>query len=372
MEIPKTRYARSADGTFIAYVVFGEGPDLLVAWPWISHRELFWEDPDVGQWLRSLAKFARVITMDQRGIGLSDRMTQMIDLETKVDDLRAVLDAASSHRTPYGQGVDGGAICSMFAAIYPGRTQGLVMWSWIPIGGHVPDYPWSLSQEERDRFRQLIADTWGDEWIPSGEWMTAQIPGARHVLLPAEPDFPPYLGDTDINLRAVASFLSEIHEQEAEFDRVLATVLFTDIVDSTAAAALMGDAKWRALMAEHDRIAKALIARFRGTYVKNTGDGLMATFDGPARAVRAAQAMIDAVKPLGVDIRTGMHTGEVNRRDGDLMGLGVHVAARVAALAGALTSSAVKDLTAGSGPTFEDAGEHELKPDRWRLSRVVA
>jgi class 3 adenylate cyclase len=447
VDSPKTRYAQSADGTYIAYMVFGSGPDLLVTWPWISHLELYWEDPDVGPWLRSLARFARVITLDQRGIGLSDRMTQVIDLETKVDDVRAVLDAAGSTRTTlYGQGVDGGAICSMFAATYPERTLGLLLWSGMPCGGHEPDYPWSITRKFGDNSVRLIAETWGDEdavaallsdsgltsilddpaacrrwarlmrnaasrgdalvhervfqgtdfrpilpsihvptvilhrqddWMQSAEWMITQIPGARLVRLPEDRDFPPFLGDTANNLRAVEEFLATIHQEQAELDRVLATVLFTDIVDSTATAAVMGDAKWRALVDEHDRIAKGLIGRYRGEYRKSTGDGLMATFDGPARAVRCAQAFVEAVKPLGIEVRTGAHTGEVTFGDNDLAGIGVHVAARVAGLAGTSevwASSTVKDLTAGSGLTFEDAGEHELKgvPDRWRLYRVVS
>jgi class 3 adenylate cyclase len=171
--------------------------------------------------------------------------------------------------------------------------------------------------------------------------------------------------------------VADARQEESDLDRVLATVLFTDIVDSTSTAAVMGDAKWRELLAEHDRIAKGLIARYRGEYRKSTGDGLMATFDGPARAVRCAKAFVEAVKPLGIEIRAGVHTGEVTIGEEDLAGLGVHVAARVAALAGAnevWASSTVKDLTAGSGLTFEEAGEHELKgvPDRWRLYRVVS
>jgi class 3 adenylate cyclase len=178
-------------------------------------------------------------------------------------------------------------------------------------------------------------------------------------------------------LEAVGELISGIREEQASFDRVLATVLFTDIVDSTATAAVMGDAKWRTLIDEHDRLAKAIIARYRGEYVESTGDGLLATFDGPARGVRCAQALGQAMKPLGVEIRAGAHTGEITHVEHGVAGLGVHVAARVAAMAGAnevWTSSTVKDLTAGSGLAFEDAGEHELKgvPDRWHLYRVVA
>jgi class 3 adenylate cyclase len=177
-------------------------------------------------------------------------------------------------------------------------------------------------------------------------------------------------------LEAVGELIEGIREEQASLDRVLATVLFTDIVDSTATAATMGDAKWRGLIEEHDRIAKGLIGRFRGTYVRGTGDGLLATFDGPARGVRCAQALVEAVRPLGVEIRAGLHTGEIEYGGHDLAGVGVHIGARVGALAGTnevWVSSTVKDLVVGSGLAFEDAGEHELKgvPDRWRLYRVV-
>jgi class 3 adenylate cyclase len=177
-------------------------------------------------------------------------------------------------------------------------------------------------------------------------------------------------------LAAVGDLIASIRDELESFDRVLATVLFTDIVDSTATAAVLGDAKWRKLIDEHDRMAKALVARYRGEYVHSTGDGLLATFDGPARAVRCAQAIIEAARPLGVEVRAGLHTGEIERADHGIAGVGVHLGARVGAMAGTgevWVSSTVKDLTAGSGLTFEDRGEHELKgvPDRWRLYRVV-
>jgi class 3 adenylate cyclase/pimeloyl-ACP methyl ester carboxylesterase len=446
---PTTRYARSADGTYIAFQAFGDGPDLLIAFPWISHLELFWEDPDVGPWLRSLARFARVITMDQRGIGLSDRMTQVIDLETKVDDVRAVLDAADSERTTlYGQGVDGGSICAMFAATYPERTIGVVFWSGQTCGGIQADYPWRIEAGETASFLRLIADTWGDadtvgpllveagiesiaddpvaraRWartmrnaasrgdalthermfdetdfrsilpaihVPSvilqpawdedsvaqGEWMTSQLQGSRLVRLPHQIDFPPYLGETEANLKAMREFLADLHAVEAEFDRVLATVLFTDIVDSTAQGAAMGDRTWREIRERHDEIVRANLARFRGREIKTMGDGFLATFDGPARGVRCAQAIATGVEPLGIEIRAGLHTGEVAIEGDDVSGVGVAIGARVGAKASAsevLVSQTVKDLVAGSGLTFEDAGEHELKgvPDRWRLYRAVA
>ena len=222
----------------------------------------------------------------------------------------------------------------------------------------------------------VLVPAWSDDSTQQAEWMASQIPGSTFTLLPSQDEFPPYYGPSDVNIRAVREFIEGLHAVEQELDRVLATVLFTDIVDSTATAAVMGDAKWRALIEDHDKLAKAMVSRFRGTFVRGTGDGMLATFDGPARAVRCAEAFVEAIKPHGVEIRAGCHTGEITFGGNDLAGLGVHVAARVAAMAGpseVWSSSTVKDLTAGSGLTFEDAGEHELKgvPDRWRLYRVA-
>ena len=446
METPKTRYARSSDGTYIAYQVFGTGPDLLLASAWISHLEIMWEIDELSSWLRALGRFARVINMDQRGIGLSDRMTQMIDLETRVDDVRAVLDAAGCNRSVlYGQGLDGGAICAMFAAIYPERTAGLLLWSGQASGIRDADYPWAETSAVNAEFSALIADTWGDEdrigpllreaglptqaddpaarklWarlmrnaasrgdalihermfdetdyrsilpaihvptailqpededLPAAEWMASQIPGAKVVRLPESPDFPPEFSHPERNLEATRAFIADLREQEAELDRVLATVLFTDIVDSTALSAAMGDHAWRDVVERHHAIIRGSLGRFRGTEIDTAGDGFFASFDGPARAVRCALAAIEAVRPLGIEIRAGVHTGEVEIINAKVGGIAVSIGARVSSLAGAsdvLVSSTVKDLVAGSGLAFEDAGEHELKgvPDRWHLYRVV-
>jgi class 3 adenylate cyclase/pimeloyl-ACP methyl ester carboxylesterase len=213
----------------------------------------------------------------------------------------------------------------------------------------------------------------------NGRLIASRVRGARLLEMAPSPNeigTMHWYGRAPAILDAVGELIASIRDEQASFDRVLATVLFTDIVDSTATAATMGDAKWKALIADHDRIARGVVARFRGTFVRGTGDGLLATFDGPARGVRCAQALAEAMAPLGLEIRAGLHTGEVEHGGSDLAGIAVHIGARVGAMAGpgeVWVSSTVKDLTAGSGLTFEDRGEHELKgvPDRWHLYRVT-
>ncbi len=206
--------------------------------------------------------------------------------------------------------------------------------------------------------------------------LAERIPGARHVQLPGK-DWTPYAGNIDALTDEVERFVRSVSAEEASFDRVLATVLFTDIVGSTEKAATLGDAAWRELLERHHAVVRAMIGRYRGAEIDTTGDGFLATFDGPARGVRCAQAIIEALKPLGLEVRAGLHTGEVEMIDGKVGGIAVHVGARVGALAGpsqVLVSQTVRDLVGGSGLTFEDADEHELKgvPDRWRLYRVVS
>jgi class 3 adenylate cyclase len=447
VETPKTRYARSADGAHIAYQVFGQGDvDLLWIHPWFTHVEVMWELPSIARFNDLMGSVARVIWFDQRGVGLSDRTKGIPDLETRVDDLRAVLDAAGSERTLlWGGGPDGGALCAMYAATSPERVIGLAFWNTSARTLWAPDYPWGLSSEENQGFDEIVHRGWGmEEHTPEIMRIAAGPPEVRHTpegirwaakamrymaspgdlvafdemwaaidfraILPAihvpvlvmyttgdddgsadeeaaflaskiagsrRISFPPWPDNSDAAVAAIHEFQQGIRDEEAEFDRVLATVLFTDIVDSTATAAVMGDSKWRALIETHDSVARGTVARYRGTFVRGTGDGMLATFDGPARAVRCAQAFGEAMGSHGVEIRAGVHTGEIAYGGNDLAGIGVHVAARVAGMAGASevwASSTVKDLTAGSGLTFEDAGEHELKgvPDRWRLYRVVS
>jgi class 3 adenylate cyclase len=451
MEIPKTRYARSADGTFIAYQVLGGGGgelDLLWISPWFSELEVMWEYPPVARFYREMASFARLITLDQRGIGLSDRSRGFPDLETRMDDVRAVLDAVGSERSVlWGAGPDGGGLCAMYAATYPERVRALAFWNAVAKSASAADYPFGAPQDELDAFNALVETGWGDEdrtaeimreaGIPSiagdpnavrwaakvcrrmgapgdvvafdnmwneidfravlptvhvpavaiyrqfpGNPSSAQyedlverMPGAKAIELPPG-DFPPWTGGTQEAVRALREFVEETRSDEAELDRVLATVLFTDIVDSTDKAAEMGDEAWGELVLRHHSTVRGLLARYRGTEMDNSGDGFFATFDGPARAVRCAQQIVQAIAPLGLRIRCGLHTGEVRTVDGKAAGIAVVIGSRIGAMAGPseiFSSSTVKDLTAGSGLVFEDAGEHELKgvPDRWHLYRVV-
>jgi class 3 adenylate cyclase len=210
--------------------------------------------------------------------------------------------------------------------------------------------------------------------LEEGRWVAAQIPGARFVELPGE-DHPPWAGDQRSVIETISSFLG-VSRPPVEVHRLLATVLFTDIVDSTRKAVELGDAAWKELLVECEERSKAEIARYSGTFINTTGDGVLATFDGPARAVRCAQAIGMSLREVGLEIRAGCHTGEVELDGDTVQGIAVHIGARVAALASGgevLVSSTVKDLVVGSGLGFESAGEHELKgvPDRWRLYRVV-
>ncbi|HTG46913.1 MAG TPA: adenylate/guanylate cyclase domain-containing protein [Actinomycetota bacterium] len=221
----------------------------------------------------------------------------------------------------------------------------------------------------------LVLHRTGDRLEPlvQARYIAARTPGARFIELPGDD----HLYPLDDLVPHIAAFADSIRVEQAEFDRVLATVMYTDIVDSTARAASLGDARWQDIRAQHDAIVRSQISRYRGREIKSMGDGFLVTFDGPARAVRCATTIADAVPPLGIEIRAGLHTGEIALEGADVAGLGVVIGARVGALAGAsevLVSQTVKDLVAGSGLTFEDAGEHELKgvPDRWRLYRVTA
>jgi class 3 adenylate cyclase/alpha-beta hydrolase superfamily lysophospholipase len=452
VDIPDTRYAITEDGVHIAYQVVGDGPvDIVFVHAFVTHLELMWELPSFEQLLRALSSFARVILFDKRGVGLSDRLSSSHPtLEARMDDLRAVLDAARSDRALLFGVSDGGALATLFAATTPERSLGLLLWSGAVRLAWAPDYPWGMRDDDfEDRLRAreglwgnprrgeesvtmtfwvdgerlsrdphfvswlmrlqrngaapgdlatfnrvwlstdarsalpaiqvptvvAVRDAWPAELIEESTWTARQIPGASVVTLPGWGE-DPYVGDVAPVADAVERFLSSIREEQEVFERVLATVLFTDIIGSTQHASALGDREWKRLVEQHHSRVRALLSRFRGNEVDTAGDGFYATFDGPARAVRCASAIARSVESLGIHVRAGLHTGEVETIAGKAGGLAVVIGARIASLAGPseiLVSQTVRDLTAGSGLTFEELGDRELKgvPGRWRINRVV-
>lgn len=440
--MPTTQYARSGDLS-VAYQVVGDGPlDLVWVPGFVSHVEMVWEMPPAARLIERLASFSRLIMFDKRGTGLSDPVEGSPTLEERIDDLRAVMEAAGSERAAVVGISEGVPMSLLFAATHPELVSALVLYGGMARSTWAPDYPWATPVEalressaellphlndgtilevmapslaDDPQARQMFArfqryaaspamlkqnmemfldidvrpilpaidvptrvlHRRGDMTVNrrAAEWMADQIPGATYVELPGI-DHLPFAGDTDALIDEVEEFLTGVR-RDVEVDRILATVMFTDIVDSTKRASAMGDRAWRDLLDAQNAVLRRELARFRGREVKTLGDGMLATFDGPARAIRCALEMIDAVRPLGIEIRVGLHTGEVEVVDGaqpggDVAGIAVHIAARVGALAGSsevLVSGTVKDLVAGSGIAFDERGEHVLKgiPDQWRI-----
>jgi class 3 adenylate cyclase len=442
---PTTRYARSGDVS-IAYQVVGDGPiDVVLVLGFATHLELQWESPPFANFFDRIGSFSRLIIFDKRGTGLSDPVTEAPTLEQRIDDVRAVMDAAGSERAALFGISEGGPMSVLFAATHPERVTALVLHGAMGRTTEAPDYPWAVPAEALlESATEFIAPYWGVEadamlelFAPSfvgdpeaaeftarlersaaspsmmqqlfemfldidvravlptirvpalvihrrgdrvvnrraGEELAAQIPGARYVELPGI-DHLPWAGDTESVLGEIEEFLTGARSVP-EPDRVLATVMFTDIVGSTERAAKLGDARWRALLAAHQAAVRRELTRFRGREVKTLGDGSLATFDGPARAIRCGQAIAEAAQSLGLEVRIGLHSGEVEVMDGDVGGIAVHIAARVGALADAgevLVSSTVRDLVAGSGIGFVDRGTQQLKgiSDEWRLFAAAA
>jgi class 3 adenylate cyclase/DNA-binding SARP family transcriptional activator len=435
-----TRYARNGEIS-LAYQVLGDGPTtLLLVTGWVLPMEAIWDDPAYARFVERLAASFRVILWDKRGTGLSDRVAvdRLPTLEERMDDIRAVLDAAGAERAAIAGMSEGSVLAALFGAAHPERTRALVLYggwgctvgdesyrgmprrrrfdefaddvqrSWDDMGSFLA--LWAPTHEHdpvvRDWWTRALhrgaspasAVAWlrmiagfdirgvvgaihtptlvlhrsGDRMIAveNGRWLAANIPGAEYVELPGD-DHLWWLGDQDALLDELERFLVGAPPAR-EPDRVLATVLFTDIVGSTQRAGELGDRRWRDLMARHEAIVRDRLARFRGQEVKTLGDGFMSTFDGPARAIRCAAAIRDAVVPLGLELRAGLHTGEVEVVDGDVHGIAVAIAARVAATAApgeVIVSRTVRDLVAGSGIEFEDRGSHDLKgvADDWHL-----
>ena len=443
--LPETRYAKSGDVN-IAYQVVGEGPlDLVLVHGWVQSFDASWEIEPLRRFYRRLASFSRLILFDKRGTGLSDRVAvdDLPTLETRMDDVRAVLDAVGSERAAVLGHSEGGAMSALFAATYPERTQALVMVGSPARTRWAPDYPIGATDEEIDELASSILEGWGLELIRSllvrmgpsvvddeelvqahtraalraaspaaaaaltrmsamidirhvlpvigvptlvmhrsdellaeaSRYVGERIPGARVVELPGA-DHMPWLGDQDAALDEIEEFLTGVRPHPA-LDRILATVLFTDIVGSTELAADLGDRRWRVLLEQHNTLVRRELDRFRGRELNTAGDGFLATFDGPARAVVCAVAIRDAARALGLQIRFGLHTGELELDGSEVRGIAVHTGARVAGMAGpgeVLTSSTVKDLVAGSGLEFEDRGSHALKgvPGEWHLYAVAS
>jgi class 3 adenylate cyclase len=422
------RYARSG-GVSIAYQVTGDGPfDLVLVPGFFSHLEIDWEHPASARFFARLGSFARLIRFDKRGTGLSDRAVGLPDLETRMDDVRAVMDAVDSRSAALLGYSEGGPMCVLFAATYPERARALVLYgAYAKRRDPDDDYPWASTSDERRSYAATLGETWGDNvdlstvaphadpaltaWfqrrgraslspsgardlilmnseadvrallssvqcpalvlhrtgdldarVEEGRYIAARIPGARFVELSGD-DHLPFV-EPDQILDEVEEFLTGVRPAPAS-DRVLATVLFTDLVGSTERAMELGDERWAVLLSEHHNAVRRELARHSGEEIDTAGDGFFALFDGPARAVRCALAVREALGELGLSVRAGVHTGEVERRAGEKpRGIAIHVAARILAEGrdgDVLVSSTTRDLVAGSGLAFDDRGEHALK-----------
>jgi class 3 adenylate cyclase len=445
---PETRYAWHGDDA-IAYQVVGDGPaDLVYLQGLVSNVELNWDHPSMARFLTALAAGRRLIVVDARGWGCSERSSPSMPwpIELLMEDLRVVLDAVGSRRAVIMANNDCAFVGTLFAATYPDRTAGLVLYEASANWLWTEETPWEWTVERWEREVAEYQTDWtraeaaatvaifsasmaGDEryiewwyryyllsgspgyaaasaarymatdirailpairvpvvvlvrpehpepsWRQSSIYVADHIPGARLVELPGR-DSQLWLGNLDTLTRAVDRFMESIREERGELDRVVATVLFTDMVGSTETVARVGDQQWRELVGRHHTTVRALLDRFRGTEVDTAGDGFFATFDGPARAIRCAQAIVESLGSLGISVRAGLHTGECETVDGKVGGIAVNIGARVSAAAGSgevLVSQTVKDLVAGSGLAFEDRGVHELKgiADGWHLDRAL-
>ena len=437
MERPETRYARCGDIS-IAYQVIGDGPiDLLHAQGWITNVEYAWESPEYAQFMIKLSRFSRLITFDKRGTGMSDRDVGFPTLDQRVQDIRAVLDAAGSEQAALFGTSEGGGMAALFAATHPERASALLLYGAFARRAWAPDYPWGQTREQLEEVVTSFMKNWGqpvdlddgapsvagnlgirkwfaaylrfsasphaaeritrlnddidirailpaiqtptlvlhregDRWHPidEGRYLAEHIPGAEFRPLPGD-DHIPWYGDQDRLVEEIEEFLTG-KRTSAKVDRALVTVLITDIVDSTAALSAMGNDRWRMVLEHLDTTVRRHTAALGGQVIKHTGDGYMLAFVGPTPALECAQAMARDAKVHGLELRTGIHTGECERRGDDLSGLAVHLAARIMAEAtpGAIvTSRTVKDLAYGSGLTFRSVGSRKMKgiPESWEL-----
>jgi class 3 adenylate cyclase/pimeloyl-ACP methyl ester carboxylesterase len=437
---PEIRYAKSGD-VHIAYQSFGQGPENIVIIPgFISHIEHVWDSPDQARWLNHLARGTRVTLFDKRGTGLSDRLGQLPNLDQRMDDARAVMDAANIARAAIMGVSEGGSLATLFAASHPHRCTALILY-----GAFARFSDWFPTEQKFNVFLRYVDTAWGSgnsvagfapskkgdaefqRWwgrferlggspsavinlmrmnseinienilqsvlvptlvlhrtqdptvsIQASRFLATHIPNAKLIELDG-PDHIYWIGENALQIAdIILDFIANpgaTRRSTSESQRMLATVLFTDIVESTLRASELGDVSWRKLLQAHNATVRREIARFRGTEVKSTGDGFLILFDGPARAIQCAQAIMEGMVPLGIKIRAGLHTGEVERTPTDVLGIAVHIAARVMDTAHAgqvMISRTVKDLVAGSGIQFRDAGEYSLKgvEERWQLYNV--
>ena len=438
-EPPLTRYARSGEIN-IAYQVRGEGEIDLVWVPnWLSNVDLWYEEPSFARFFDRLASFTRLIVFDRRGSGVSDPVVGAPTLEERMDDIRAVMDAAGSERAALWGFSEGGPMAALFAATHPERVSALILYGAFARTQTTPDFPWAPgtqdgrwsravrcwgtgenletfapSAAEDSRFRAfwarfergaaspgsvlsvlrlnaeidvrsvlpaiavptLVMHRDGDVTVAveNGRGLAREIPRAKYVELPGI-DHVPMVGDQEAILDETEEFLTGARHSR-EPDRVLATVLFTDIVGSTELAGSLGDRRWRDLLQSHDALIRRELDRFRGREVKTVGDGFLATFDGPARGIRCAVEIVEVVRRLGVEVRAGLHTGEAEVMGDDVGGIAVHIGARVVAVAApgeVLVSGTLKDLVVGSGIEFADRGVHRLRgvPGEWHLYAVA-
>jgi class 3 adenylate cyclase len=439
MDVPETHYAKSGDLHIAYQVLGHGRADVLYFPGGPTQLDVMWDMPSMARIWTRLAEFSRVIMFDKRGTGLSDRGVQFPTIEQQLDDVLAVMDAVGSDRAVQFGIFDGGALAILFAATHPDRSDALITFNAVPKVIRSADYPDGVPLERfrrqlegdqqftleealallapsrvedepyRSYYARLIRTAAGPAgyaaWarvteaidvrdvlpmiriptlvlhrsqnqfvdVANARYLADNISGAKHVELPGR-DHLLSAGDVDAVADEIQEFLTGIRPPP-EPDRVLATVLFTDIVGSTERAAELGDRRWRELLDRHDSLVRRELGRYRAREVDTAGDGFLATFDGPGRAIRCAREIAVGIRGLGLDVRAGVHTGEVELTGDALRGIAVHIGARVMALAErgqVLVSSTVKDLVAGSGIEFDDRGTHALKgvPGKWRLFAV--
>ena len=409
----------------------------------VSNLDWLWQLPEAERFMERLGSFARVLTFDKRGTGLSDRGVGIPTLEERMDDVRAVMDAAGVERASFLGISEGGPMSILFAATYPERTQSLVLYGTFSRFVATDDYSHAATREQIQVLIDYLETNWGsgddlayfapsiagdpkarENWgriqsqcatprdaaailrmneeidvrhvlgslhvptlvlhregdlitkIGAAHYMAEHIPDATLIELPGD-DHVHWVGDTEKLLGSMEEFLTGSRHEAEEPDRILATVLFTDIVDSTMRAVELGDRRWRDLLGDHHSLVRKALAQNRGREVDTAGDGFFATFDGPARAIRCAREIVDSVRSLGIEVRAGLHTGECELHENGVAGIAVHIGSRVVGLAGGgqvLVSSTVKDLVAGSGIEFAARGGHALKgiPGEWQIFEVAA